>query len=441
MNEVRKYLDSLLKEKDVLVVGVSGGPDSMVLLDVLNEYKEKKDLTIIAAHVNHNVRKDCDFDENIVKEYAENHNIIFESMKIEETIDNNFEMEARKIRYDFFKQLIHKYNAKYLFTAHHGDDLMETILMRLSRGSVLKGYKGITTETNKKDYKIIRPLLWVTKDDILEYADNKKIKYALDYTNDEDEHTRNRFRHNVIPFLKSENENCHLKYKQFSDELLLYDNFIDEYLIKSNILKDNKIDIELFNKENILIKTKLIQKLLNDIYDGYLEIINKQHVNNIIDLIEKNKSNNTINLPDNYIGIINYGKFEIIKNKNTMEINELFDDDITINNQEFKYIDNSDEKSNYVIRLNSDEIKLPLHIRSRKTGDKISVKNLNGTKKVSDVLTNEKVNFEDRIDTLLLCDSDDEVLWIPGIKKSKFDKEICEKYDIIIKYISHKEAK
>ena len=441
MNEVRKYLNSLLKENDVLVVGASGGPDSMVLLDILNEYKEKLNLTIIAAHVNHNVRKDCDFDENIVKEYARNHIMMFESMRIEETIDNNFEMEARKIRYDFFKQLIHKYNAKYLFTAHHGDDLIETILMRLSRGSVLKGYKGITTETNKKDYKIIRPLLWLTKDDILEYANNKKIKYALDYTNDEDEHTRNRFRHNVIPFLKSENKNCHLKYKQFSDELLLYDNFIDEYLINSNILVDNKINIESFNKENILIKTKLIQKLLNDIYDGYLEIINKQHVNNIIELISNNKSNSTINLPDNYIGIINYDKFEIIKNRNTMEINELFDGDIIISNQEFKYIDSSDEKSNYVIRLNSDEIKLPLHIRSRKTGDKISVKNLNGTKKVSDVLTNEKINFEDRIDTLLLCDNNDEVLWIPGIKKSKFDKEISEKYDIIVKYISHKEAK
>ena len=147
MNEVNKYLDTLLKNNDVIVVGVSGGPDSMVLLDILNKYKNKLDLKIIVAHINHNVRQCSYIDENIVKDYAKESNIIFESMKIEEKIQKNFEMEARKIRYDFFKALIEKYDAKYLFTAHHGDDLMETILMRLSRGSILKGYKGISTET------------------------------------------------------------------------------------------------------------------------------------------------------------------------------------------------------------------------------------------------------------------------------------------------------
>ena len=439
MNEVNKYLDTLLKNNDVIVVGVSGGPDSMVLLDILNKYKNKLDLKIIVAHINHNVRQCSYIDENIVKDYAKESNIIFESMKIEEKIQKNFEMEARKIRYDFFKALIEKYDAKYLFTAHHGDDLMETILMRLSRGSILKGYKGISTETKKENYKIIRPLLWLDKEEILEYAKNNNIKYALDYTNDEDIHTRNRFRHNVIPFLKEENNKVHLKYKNFSDELCMYDNFIEDYLNKIDIIKDNKIDIDKFNSEDILIKTKLIERLLNDIYDGYLEIINRSHVISIINLIEIRKSNSYINLPDNFIGIINYDKFEIIKDNEVTKVDKIFESDIEINNQKFAYITNSEEKSNYIIRLNSDEISLPLHIRTKEDGDIISVKNLNGSKKVNDILTNEKVNYIRRKNILLLCDNDNNILWVPGIKKSKFDKEKSEKYDIIIKYVSNKE--
>ena len=202
MELVIKYLRNLLQINDTIIVATSGGPDSMALLNLLCDKKSEKNLNIIVAHVNHNVRTESKEEEILVKDYCENKNIIFESMIIEETIEKNFEMEARKIRYEFFNKLIEKYNAKYLFTAHHGDDLVETILMRLNRGSILKGYKGIETEVKKKNYTLVRPLLWVNKKDILEYVDANKIPYALDYTNEENEHTRNRFRHHVLPFLK-----------------------------------------------------------------------------------------------------------------------------------------------------------------------------------------------------------------------------------------------
>lgn len=435
MIEVIKYLDNLLKLGDTIVVATSGGPDSMVLLDILCKYKDKLNLKIIVAHVNHNVRDESDDDERLVENYSGYQQLIFENMKITQVINKNFEMTARKIRYDYFEKIIKKYNASYLLTAHHGDDLIETILMRISRGSTLKGYKGISLETMKNGYTIIRPLLYLDKEDIIKYADLHNIKYAIDYTNNLDEHTRNRYRHNILPFLKSENKNIHLKYKQFSSELSMYDEFVENYLNKSNILSNNKIDIDKFNREDILIKVKVVERLLNNIYDGYLEVINKKHVNSIIDLIKNKKSNSKINLPNNYIGIINYDYFEIICNFKNTEIDLILDKNLEIDNKSFVFLKECDKKTNYVIRINSKEITLPLHIRSRKAKDKMSVKNLNGTKKVSDILTNEKLDYINRQRILLLTDDNDNILWIPGVKKSKFDKDKCEKCDIILEYI------
>ena len=441
MKLVIKYLNNLLQNNDTIVVAISGGPDSMALLNLLCGIKSEKNLNIIVAHVNHNVRIESKDEEILVKDYCYKNNIIFESMIIKETIEKNFEMEARKLRYEFFNKLIKKYNAKYLFTAHHGDDLVETILMRLTRGSILKGYKGIETEVKKKEYTIVRPLLWVTKKDILEYVDSNKILYALDYTNEQDEHTRNRYRHHILPFLKEENKDVHLKYKEFSEELNMYDNFIENYIQNkcNDIYKNNTINIELFNKEDKLIKIKLIEKMLNDIFDGYLEIINKKHVNSILELINNNKSNTKINLPDGYIGLVVYNQFKIIKDNKVKDVDLILDKDLEIDNHKFVFDVKENSKSNYLIRLDSNEIKLPLHIRRRKEGDKIEIKNFGNSKKISDILTDEKIDYVKRKEIFIVTDSENNILWVPGIKKSKFDKDFNEKYDIIVKYISNKE--
>lgn len=441
METVIKYLEDLLQSKDVVIAAISGGPDSMALLNLLCEMKEKKNIEIIVVHVNHNVRKESEDEENLVKTFCNNKKIIFESMKINKKIEKNFEMEARKIRYNFFEENIKKYHAKYLITAHHGDDLIETILMRLTRGSVLKGYKGIDTEVKKDNYCILRPLLSVTKKDILDYVQSNNIPYAIDYTNDKDDHTRNRYRHYILPFLKEENKNVHLKYKEFSEELKKYDEFIDSYIAMncSNIYVNDFINIELFNKEQNLIKYKIIEKMLNNVFDGKLEIINKRHVNLILELIRNNKNNSKISLPDNYIGIIQYNKFKIIKDEIVNDIDFILDKDLEYEKHKFIF-DSSDKNiSNYIIRLNSNEIKLPLRVRRRRAGDKIYIKNLGNFKKVSDILTDEKIEYIKRKEIFIVTDSENNILWIPGIKKSKFDKDFSQKYDIIIKYISNKE--
>ena len=180
MKDVLYFLDNLLKKNDTIIVACSGGPDSMCLLDVINSYKEAYGLNVICAHVNHGLRIESDDEALFVKKYCNDKNIIFEYMKIENYKNNKFsEQEARRKRYKFFNDLAFKYNAKHLMTAHHGDDLIETILMRITRGSNLKGYAGIPMISENEKYSIIRPLLNLTKETILEYLKDRNIEYVL----------------------------------------------------------------------------------------------------------------------------------------------------------------------------------------------------------------------------------------------------------------------
>ena len=159
MESVYNFLlnDIKLSSLDTIVVGVSGGPDSMALLHVLRDIRKQTQIRIVCAHVNHKQRKESDEEEEYVRNYCKDYDIIFESIQIKNWGDDNFENEARSVRYRFFEELIENYGATYLMTAHHADDLMETILMRIVRGSTLKGYSGFNKIVDKGYYKIVRP--------------------------------------------------------------------------------------------------------------------------------------------------------------------------------------------------------------------------------------------------------------------------------------------
>ena len=154
-----------IEENEPLVVGCSSGPDSMALLHYLKKNTNNK---IICCHINHNIRKQSIEEEQYLKNYCIKENIIFENTTIKKYKENNFENEARKRRYEFYEKILNKYHSKYLFLAHHGDDLIETILMKIERGSNLEGYAGIKEITHINNYYIIRPLLKYTKEDLKE---------------------------------------------------------------------------------------------------------------------------------------------------------------------------------------------------------------------------------------------------------------------------------
>ncbi|MDE6142148.1 MAG: tRNA lysidine(34) synthetase TilS, partial [Bacilli bacterium] len=194
MVDVVSFIKNLkIPNNELVVVACSGGPDSMFLLNILHELG----MSCVVAHVNHKVRKESDEEFDFLKNYCEDLDIIFVGIELTDFSVGNFENYARNFRYDFFKKIVDKYESKYLFTAHHGDDLVETILMRLTRGSSLKGYAGFSSISQRDGYKLIRPLVYLDKETIENYNKENNIPYRIDYTNDSNDYTRNRYRHNV----------------------------------------------------------------------------------------------------------------------------------------------------------------------------------------------------------------------------------------------------
>ena len=171
----------LINKNDKIIVATSGGPDSMYLLNELIKEKEEKSLSLIVAHVNHKTRKECNEEEKFVKEFCLKNNIKCEVYKINQYQKGHFsEEEAREIRIEFFKSLILKYHYDYVVTAHHADDLIETILMKIIRGSTLDSIVGIKSIQKIKGIIFKRPLLNLSKEEILKKID---ISYKIDYTN------------------------------------------------------------------------------------------------------------------------------------------------------------------------------------------------------------------------------------------------------------------
>ena len=202
MNKSIDFLMKNIKPKQNIVLAISGGPDSMVMFDLFLKIRDSLELSLVCAHVNHSLREESKEEYEFVKDFCKKNNVIFEGTTFE-NYSSNIESEAHNRRYKFFEELIKKYNASYLVTAHHGDDLVETILMKITRGSSLDGYVGFNKISDRDGYKIIRPLVYYTKDEILEYAKKNNIEYRLDKTNESDIYTRNRYRNHILPALKN----------------------------------------------------------------------------------------------------------------------------------------------------------------------------------------------------------------------------------------------
>lgn len=442
MEFVKDYISSL-NINDTVVLACSYGPDSMCLLDILSSLG----IRVVVAHVNHKLREESDMEYADLETYCKENNYIFEGYIIDNYPKGNVEAIARDIRYKFFESILEKYNSKYLFTAHHGDDLIETILMRICRGSSFKGYAGISIINKLGSYFLVRPLLNVTKSDIISYNFDKGIPYAIDKTNLENVHTRNIFRNNILPELKLINSDVHRKFLKFSDSINNYYNYVNEEVnsYKHIFYKNRCLDINDMKMLPIFILKLLLESILLDIYGDDIVLINDKHVNLIINLINSDKCNSMIDLPLNYVCYKFYNIIDIrVREKHFNYDYVMYGREISINDGYITLLDDSDVvKSNYLIRLNSLDVKLPLHIRNRCIGDKIELKN--GTKKVGEIFSEAKLSKLDRDVYPIVTDDNNRILWIPGIKKSKYDRQINGDYDIIAMYIKkerkHEEEK
>lgn len=430
MDKSRDFLKKNIDIDSTIVLACSGGSDSMCLLSLLIDESKKKNWKIIVAHVNHGLRKESDEEEAFVKKFCKDNDILLEVKRLE--FENFNEAIGRRRRYEFFEQVAIKYKAGYLLTAHHGDDLIETVLMRLTRGSNLKGYMGILPVSQNDKYKILRPLLLVDKKDILDYLEEKKISYVKDNSNDSMSYTRNRYRKQVLPFLKEENSQVHEKYVQFSQELNDYFTFVEEYIKEKHFIVDNSIVINKIKLESEFIKRKCIEMLVREIQKEDVLDISKVQMKEILKMLDG--KNRVIDLFGGYQCEVSYGILKLVKKEEVKKYKLPFVQDMELESGKLCFEKEEVGDTNYEIRLSSKDIVLPLWVRCKKDGDIMTIKGMNGHKKLSDIFINEKISKRMRDKIPVVTDSLDTILWLPGIKKSKFAKDKTEKYDIILKY-------
>ena len=228
MNLESLFKDNPFTKNEYVIVAVSTGIDSMCLLNMLLEYKQK----IVICFVNHHTREQIVTEEAFLKLFSSNNNIPLEILDYYHEDSSNFQQDARNARYAFFYKTALKYNAKYILTAHHQNDNLESIMINFIKGSNLYGYGGISKLVKYKDVFIYRPLLDISRNDIKSYCDENKIVYFEDESNTKDKYLRNRIRHFITPILEKENPNLYQAIKQYST--ILKESFA--YIRKSSLL-------------------------------------------------------------------------------------------------------------------------------------------------------------------------------------------------------------
>lgn len=409
-------IKSKLNNERVLIA-CSTGVDSMVLLDLLMKTIDLNNIVVV--NINHQKRPEADIEEEFIKKFSRKNHLVCYTKKLPHYEGSNFQEWARIQRYDFFYEIAKKENIKYILLAHHADDNLETILMRMLRSSSLEGYAGIRKEAKYQDFILYRPLLEVTKDDIYAYAKNNSLTFFEDNSNQEDHYARNRIRHNVIPTLKKENPNLVKAIENYSNTLFKAADYFEKietnFIKKTNLVHTNNeyfvkfaLDefkaLDLFLQEQILFrmlkKFSLSKELVNNILKMIISEKNKIvcKINNMLNFIKEYNdviiTTKMIDLPKFYLEISTDGVYDLPNNAK-----------LVVDKNICTFI-----TSNKNLWYNM--YSYPIIVRNRKDGDKIKTKA--GTKSISDYLTDHKVPYLERQNILLLCNDKNQPVAILG---------------------------
>ena len=420
---IENFFPTVANEK--ILIAVSGGLDSMTLTDLC--LKSNYDISL--AHCNFSLRGDeSDSDEIFVKDFGSTHKITVYTKKFDtkaylENFNQSTQMVARELRYNWFRDLQEKYNFKWVLTAHHADDNLETFLINLNRGSGIEGLKGIPVVNNS----FVRPLLIFNRQDLLSYAIKNNLKWREDCSNSSFDYQRNLVRHKIIPVLKEVfpdfimSLNKTQKYLKSSSNLIA--NHISE--IEDNIISFSSDDEKHYDLAKIqLLKSKksylfpLFAKYGFTDWDELYNLFEAQSGKQI-------NSNNYSIIKDRKVLILHSKNFKLPK---SFVINS-FDDTIYIKHLNYNLsIDESSgvvEKSPNVIYVDTDKLTLPLQLRPWKNGDYFFPMGFNKKKRLSKLFKDEKLSLVEKSKVMLLC-SNNQIIWVIGIRQdSRFVPNEC----------------
>ena len=304
LNTINKY--NMINNGDKVVIGVSGGPDSMTLLNILNNLKEKLNIEIYVAHINHMIRKEADEETKFVQEFCNKIGVKFYLNKIDveseaKKLKIGTEEAGRNIRYEFFNEVLDKVKGNKIATAHNSNDNAETVLMNIIRGTSVSGLKGIE---KVRENKYIRPIIECNRSEIEEYCKEQRLDPKYDKTNLENIYTRNKIRNLLIPFIEKEfNPNIIEGINRLSNIAYEEEEYINKIVKKEFkrllicVNKDEKeckneiiLNMKEFNLLDNVIKSKLVLYTISKVA-GSATGIEKVHVDDIIKLCKNNIGN------------------------------------------------------------------------------------------------------------------------------------------------------
>lgn len=435
----------LWNEGDTVIVAVSGGPDSVALLHVLHEISSRHiPLKLICAHVHHGFRQESDDEAIMVQELAESLGILVETAYIDvpaymKSSGKGSQEAARDKRYEFLFETARKYGANSIALAHHADDQAETVLMRLLRGTGPSGLAGIKIKRTQENVELIRPFLRINKADLIKLCDQRGYSYAIDYSNMLTKYRRNAVRLEVFPFLEQYNAQFSSSLTQLAEVIGDEDDFMERSTQDAYRSFVRKIDGRLsfdapsFLGLHVALQRRLIKLILNYLSADQenTDFIKIETVRRKI--LQDQRKNWRLDLG---AGLTCFREYEEVSFRSKPPATEgkyiyqLHSPDspdlalpeigkvLKLSLVEGKEMRDGFKLASEAASFDAQQLRFPLTIRSRQPGDKMKVMGLNGSKKVKDILIDEKVPPSVRSLIPMVCDSSGSIVWIPGVRRS-----------------------
>lgn len=403
-------------KNDTYVIGVSGGPDSMALLDMLHE----QGYSLVVCLVNYNTRKESSIEQKMVEKYCFDRGITFE------TIDviyykkyGNFEAWARDVRYSFFKETLKKHEAKGVFIAHHLDDLLETYLIQKQRNNITK-YYGLKETSELLGMKVIRPLLRLDKKSLMAYCQKNNIPYSIDSTNLETTHLRNKIRNSVLNSYTDKDKRNLLNEIEFENKKRK-----ENLLVLEKYVQFDKVPIEEFMKLEEVEKQLIIHEMIVNKVQEVVNRLSWYRINDLIRMLQSNKPNVCIKIYRSYYFIREYNYFYVDKIEEDYSFSYIMEKPGILNTKEFS-CDFSIDTSNLKIYEDS----YPLTFRNVNENDKVKIGNI--IKKVNRLLIEDKVPLKQRKKYPIVLDKEGKIVYIP-LYRSEIQKTIAYKLKFMLK--------
>ncbi len=425
-----------------IVAGVSGGPDSMALLHLLRGLAETAPLRIVVAHANHQFRgAESDAEEALVRTVADAWGLPFESAAlgvpayIGET-GMNAQSAAREKRYAFLREVARKHGCSGIALGHHADDQAETVMMRIIRGTGPGGLSGMPGRRREKEMELIRPLLRITKRELLDYCKRNEVPYAVDSSNADRHYFRNAVRLDVLPMLEAHNPRLKESLVRLAELASAEDACMEGEALKAYRLavtpegEGFRVDLRRFRNLHVALQRRLV-KLILSCSKALERQLEYRLVEDIVSAMAADRPavaraelgggwafvreydevymGPPRPVPGTYFYKVEAGTTGVV----VRETGDRFELERSAGTAAFAPA--SPEEACF----DEEALRYPLWIRGRRPGDVIEPIGLNGSKKVQDMFVDAKVPRHRRDSLPLLVDGDGRVLWIPGMRRSR----------------------